>query len=212
MIISNAYWTILPLITQQITLIYAMLVSCILVSVILNANNNCQWILLFAGGYFMTIFNDYRSACRDVIQGTKEAPKRAAVYLSMIVTAAVFTKTNPTENSFNVQLSEGHHDLLLLGQPIRNRHSDAHIKSLQQNKTEGTLRYTNCGIFSIMWLCSHHSHVDRYDAQCSLVKPRWKDFHQQIVDVGLLGRWHSLQSAMHDYDVNPDEWEHTNTC
>ena len=61
-----------------------------------------------------------------------------------------------------------------------------------------------------MYIPSQATHfllIFRFDANCSLVKPRWVDFHKQVVDVGFLGRWTSLRKAMFEFDVNQDEWD-----
>ena len=58
-----------------------------------------------------------------------------------------------------------------------------------------------------MWLAGYDPAVDKFEAQSGLVKPRWVDFHKQIVDVGVLGRWHAIHKAMFEFDVNPDEWD-----
>ena len=155
----------------------------------------------------MNIASDYKAAVTDMVQDMKQAPKKTTFYLTLLASGAMLAKTNPSQTSFEVMLSDCHHDLLLLGDPIRNRHSDAFIQMLQENYRAGTIRYTNCGLFSLMWLAGYDPAVDKFEAQSGLVKPRWVDFHKQIVDVGVLGRWHAIHKAMFEFDVNPDEWD-----
>ncbi|KAL8584654.1 hypothetical protein ACOMHN_002383 [Nucella lapillus] len=159
------------------------------------------------GEYFLSIARDYRAAVQDMVQDMKDSPRKTAVYLSLLAAGAVLAKTNPSETNFQEKVWHCHHDLLLLGNPIRNKHSDSHIHFLQGHYREGTLRYTNCGFFSLMWVGENDPAVDKFEARCGLVKSQWLEFHQQIVDVGVLGRWHRLEKAMVDYDISADEWD-----
>ena len=80
----------------------------------------------------MNIASDYKAAVTDMVQDMKQAPKKTTFYLTLLASGAVLAKTNPSQTSFEVMLSDCHHDLLLLGDPIRNRHSDAFIQMLQE--------------------------------------------------------------------------------
>jgi hypothetical protein len=164
-------------------------------------------VLLVTGGYFQNIFNDYRAAFLDMVQDMKDAPRKTTFYLTLVASGVVLAKTNPSKVSFEIALAECHHEILMLGPPIRNRISDNHIQMLQSHFREGTLRITNCVFFSLVWTTANDPAVDRFDAQCGLVKPRWRDFHKTVVDVGVLGRWLELRKYMVDYDINPDEWD-----
>ncbi|XP_076462428.1 mitochondrial import inner membrane translocase subunit Tim29-like [Babylonia areolata] len=157
--------------------------------------------------YFMRIATDYKAAVADMVQDMKDSPKKSAIYLSLLGAGAVLAKTNPSELSFQEKVWHSHHDLLLVGDPIRSRHSDSHITFLQERYRENTLRYTNCGLFSLMWVAEYDPAVDKFEARCGLVKPRWLEFHKQVVDVGVLGRWYWLGKAMVDYDINEEEWD-----
>lgn len=160
-----------------------------------------------SGGFFNSIFTDYKAAVLDAVQDMKDAPRKATFYISLLTSGAVLAKTSPSESHFETALSDCHHDLLLLGDPIRNRQSDDHIQTIQMYYREGRIRYTNCGLFSLIWLAGYKPAVDTFDARCKLVRPQWLDFHKQVLDVGVLGRWFYLRKAMHEFDVNPDEWD-----
>ena len=158
-------------------------------------------------GFFTNLTHDYKSAVVDMVQDMQQAPKKATFYLSLLASGIILAKTSPSEADFHAMLSDCHHDLILLGEPIRNRLSDTHVRRLQGCVREGTLRYTNCGFFSLVWEAGYDQDVNKFEAQCGLVKPRWLEFHRQIVDVGVLGRWYYLTQAMVEYDVNVDEWD-----
>ncbi|PVD22643.1 hypothetical protein C0Q70_15898 [Pomacea canaliculata] len=159
--------------------------------------------------YFLNIAVDYKAAVSEMIADMRSHPGKTAVYVSVLTAAATLARTNPSETSFHVAVTESAHELLLLGESIRNHHSDDHVQSLLQASLNGTLRYSNCGLFSLMWIADCSPVVNTYKSQCKLVKPRWSQFHQHIVDIGILGRWHKLYQAMHDYDVNMEEWDAT---
>ncbi|KAK7508321.1 hypothetical protein BaRGS_00000560 [Batillaria attramentaria] len=157
--------------------------------------------------YFQNIANDYKAAVLEMAEDMKASPRKSAFYLAVLGTGALLAKTNPSEVSFRATVTENAQDLMMLGDPIRNYKSDRYVQRLQEAYLEGTLRYTNCGLFSLIWIAGFDPAVSKYEARCKQVKPRWTEFHKQVVDIGVLGRWRMIHRAMQDYDINPDEWD-----
>ena len=70
---------------------------------------------------------------------------------------------------------------------------------------EGRLAYRSFLLFSVVY--SAHENSELREFSKTFLAPRWLEYLDRVVDVGVLGRWHYLENAMLDYDVNEDEWK-----
>ncbi|XP_041360883.1 LOW QUALITY PROTEIN: mitochondrial import inner membrane translocase subunit Tim29-like [Gigantopelta aegis] len=163
------------------------------------------------GNYFLNILNDYKQAFVDLGQDMKSRPIKSGIYLGLLGAFGVLVKTKPSVDSYNAELIEKAHDLLLIGDLIRNKYSDEYLRDVVSSLKDGRLRFLNLGVCRVVWRSNYSSWVKLYDAQCKQLKPRWTEFHKQVVDIGVCGRWIYLDRAMEEYDVSEDEWKQTKT-
>ncbi|XP_061167884.1 mitochondrial import inner membrane translocase subunit Tim29-like [Saccostrea echinata] len=158
------------------------------------------------GNYIYNIYNDYKVVAQETIQDCKNNPVKASIYISFLSFFGLLYKTNPTERDFKQELLDDAHEMLLIGEPIRNVNTDRYLCSLLEAQRDGRLRYRSLLFFSLVYFDNMSHESDLFEARCKLIKPHWKDFHKSIVEVGILGRFVNLRKAMEDYDVNPQEW------
>lgn len=144
----------------------------------------------------------------ETLHDAKQHPFKTSAYFASLSVAAYFMKTNPTKLQFERQLTECANDLAIVGDPIRNPHSDKHIQHLVYCANAGLLRRTNLAVFSVMWTDNYDPAVDVYEARCKLLKVGWFEWPERVIDIGILGHWRWLERVMIDYDINPDEWVH----
>ena len=156
--------------------------------------------------YAKGILDDYKSVAVETWNDMKERPIKSTVYISLIVGVVVLIKTNPAEKDFYTKVTENYIQLMLVGEPIRNKTSVSSISHIANEASEFRLRYYNFGLFSLICSRPYGPQVDLYEANCKYVKPHWTEFHKSIVDIGVLGTWINLEKAMQNYDVQPEEW------
>lgn len=141
----------------------------------------------------------------------KNRPFKAGIYLSILATAGVFFKLNPNRYDYQTALLENANELSLVGEPIRNPTAVHHIESRLWEFKDDKLRYLNLGVCTLIWVARFNSTAELYEAKCSHLDSQWVKFHEDVVDVGVLGHWLNLEKAMEEYDVNPTEWETSTT-
>lgn len=163
--------------------------------------------LCFSGSFIYNIINDYKVVAQETIQDCRDCPVKASFYISLLSFVGVLYKTNPTEREFRQELIEDAQEMLLIGEPIRNVNTDKYLCGLLEAQRDGRLRYQSLLLFSIIYFDNLSKESDLYEARCKLIKPHWMDFHKNVVEVGILGRFLNLRKAMLDYDVNPEEWD-----
>lgn len=163
--------------------------------------------LCFSGSFIYNIINDYKVVAQETIQDCRDRPVKASFYISLLSFVGVLYKTNPTEREFRQELIEDAQEMLLIGEPIRNVNTDKYLCGLLEAQRDGRLRYQSLLLFSIIYFDNLSKESDLYEARCKLIKPHWMDFHKNVVEVGISGRFLNLRKAMLDYDVNPEEWD-----
>ncbi|XP_064605217.1 mitochondrial import inner membrane translocase subunit Tim29-like [Liolophura sinensis] len=159
------------------------------------------------GQYILMVLSDYKSVAVETVQDMKDKPVKASIYLTGIATIGLFLKTNPDEQSYKIKLKSAANDLLLVSDMVRNPKSDHFVQKLSWAYKDGKLKYQTFGVFSVMWLDSFPSRLNLFEAKCSHLKTPWYQFHQNVVDIGYLGKWRVIDKEMVDYDVKPSEWE-----
>lgn len=140
--------------------------------------------------------------------GAWERPVKASVYMTLVGGAWACFYTKPDQSSFEATLLERSGQLGLLSPWIRNGTSDGHVQNLVKLRNEGRLHHVSLGFLSLVYRTEYDPDATLYEAQCSNVSPRWREFPQRILDVGFVGRWWILDSKMKDYDVNDEEFKH----
>ncbi|XP_010749346.3 mitochondrial import inner membrane translocase subunit Tim29 [Larimichthys crocea] len=161
-----------------------------------------------AGVWCRSLLSDYKEACREVFVGAWERPVKASVYMTLVGGAWACFYTKPDQSSFEATLLERSGQLGLLSPWIRNGTSDGHVQNLVKLRNEGRLHHVSLGFLSLVYRTEYDPDATLYEAQCSNVSPRWREFPQRILDVGFVGRWWILDSKMKDYDVNDEEFKH----
>ncbi|XP_055950245.1 mitochondrial import inner membrane translocase subunit Tim29-like [Argiope bruennichi] len=156
--------------------------------------------------FWLALIADYKSVGMDVIQGSKERPKKAVLITSGLGIMFGALITNPDEQSFYDQHIKNSSTLVMVTDPIRNPAAEEHITYLTRCENQGLLRHTNLLFFSLMWVADYDKNCDIYAQQCKYLRPKFLTFYQRIVDVGLFGRWLNLKFKMKDFDINPNEW------
>jgi hypothetical protein len=159
------------------------------------------------GRYFKNIYKDYETVAIETWADMRAKKLKSAIYLSILGTSGYLIATNPSEPSFYEQLTCNTNELLMVGNPIRNVHSDSHMQKLSRYHNQRRLRRFTFCVCCVMWVDNFDAQVDLYEAQCKHLKVGWLDWQERIVDVGVAGRWLYLDRAMRDYDINPEEWE-----
>lgn len=162
--------------------------------------------MFVSGNYLYGIYGDYRTVAVETVVEMKNRPLKSFVYLGLMTTGAVLVKTNPNEQHLHVTLLEDANELMLVGDVVRNPKSDEHIQTLLKAMKDDRLRRISLGFFSFLYITQFTKGIDLYEAQCRQVKPHWTQFHKHIVDVGVFGKWLTINKAMRDFDINPEEW------
>lgn len=160
--------------------------------------------MIFA--YLKLVRDDYIAVGKDMISDSKAHPLKATVIYATLGFSFYAFLTNPTEHDFRNKLLSEANDVLLVSETIRNPASAAHVKALLSYYNEGLIRRLNLGVASLIWIDNYNKSCDLFEARCKSLKPRWVTFHDRVVDVGFCGRWWSIERAMTDFDINPDEF------
>ena len=87
---------------------------------------------------------------------------------------------------------------------IRNRTSEQFIDHIRNLESEGRLGHLSLGLCSVVF--SRHINPELCEYGAVYLGPRWAEYLDRVVDVGLVGRWWNMEQAMEDYDINEDEW------
>ena len=173
-------------------------------------NQLAQWhtcvVVSVSGQYFKNIIDDYVYVFKEIGSDIKTYPIRSTVYTSSLLGFVYLWKTNPGESMFKEQLANNNNTLLLIGQPIRNPFADKFMTTVNDCYNNGTLKYLNLGVCSVMWVDNYGKEADLYLARCPPLKVGWLDMKDRIVDVGILNKWWFIETAMENWDINPQEW------
>ncbi|XP_046481463.1 mitochondrial import inner membrane translocase subunit Tim29 [Neodiprion pinetum] len=161
--------------------------------------------------YWKNLFIDYRDVAKDVAQGCKDRPIRASIYFSLLGSVYYFSRHNPSPDSYRNMLIEESNKMMMVGEPIRNRQSVRHLKSIEQCFNEGIIRRLSLGIVSFIWLDNYDKECAYYKATCSYLKPQYLGFHHRIVDIGFMDKWWLLEDKMTDFDINEEEFKDFST-
>jgi len=128
-------------------------------------------------------------------------------WVSGIAAAFYCASTNPTEISFRDTVISMSNEMALIPKSILNTAAANHITFLESCYNQGIVRRLSIGVASFIWLDNYDPAVGNYASQCSYLQPRYLRFHQRVIDIGFIGRWWMMDSAMIDFDVNPFEWK-----
>ncbi|GFN80167.1 mitochondrial import inner membrane translocase subunit tim29 [Plakobranchus ocellatus] len=159
------------------------------------------------GEYLLMVANDYKVVAQETFQDVTSGSIKAASYLSGLVALGVLHRANPTKRDLETVLMESAHDLSLVGESIRSEKADEFVDKLCSAQRDGRLHYTSLGILSLVWISEQRDGLDLYTAKCKHTNLPWYQWHEKVVDVGILGKFMVLDKNMKDYDVNQNEWD-----
>lgn len=143
----------------------------------------------------------------ETVQHVKDKPRKATLYFTGVAIMTALAKTNPSEKDFRDVVMEMEKELMCLSDLVRNPEVNGFIQTILNCRVHDTLHVTNLGLLSIAWRSEFSPSCDVFVAQCNRVKPRWRDFHKQVLDIGICNRWIYLERMWKDFDINPEEWE-----
>ena len=160
------------------------------------------------------VYIDYKNVFFDLCKFVYNKPLKALRNFSFISVFVGIWYSNPERDSYIAQLMENANTLVLLSSKVRNPRTNDAIQELVKLNSENRLSVHDFGLFSLVREKKHSDVSCFYEARCYYLKERWLYMYKSIVDIGFLGKWHFLEKAMIDYDVNedelsllPDSWE-----
>ncbi|XP_070564336.1 mitochondrial import inner membrane translocase subunit Tim29-like [Ptychodera flava] len=157
--------------------------------------------------FIKLLLSDYKAVAMDTVSDIKERPIKASFYISVLGVFGYAFYSNPDYDSFDVEVVKASNELLQLGHIVRNPESDQHLQNILRWRNQGILRRWNLVFFSLMWTDNYNQECVSFEAQCKHLKPRWLNFQDRIVDIGVFGRWYVMKKKMTDYDINPAEFD-----
>ena len=87
-----------------------------------------------------------------------------------------------------------HEDLTITPASNRNKTVQNHLNLVTRCENEGTLRFTNLGILTLVWRDNFDASVGSFQSQCSYLKPTYSEILQErLIDVGFHGKWQILE-------------------
>lgn len=155
-------------------------------------------------GYWKNLCIDYRDVFVDVGKQMKDRPIRSSVYGITGTFLYYCSRHNPTESDFIEELRKFNADLILVHESCHKPEAAEYLKFLERAHNQGLIRTLNLGVLSIQWLHDYDAALGVYKATCLYTQPNYLQFHERIVDIGLLDRWWKLDKKMIDYDVNTE--------
>ena len=158
--------------------------------------------------YFRNLYTDYSESSLEVLKNCQNRPFKASMYSAIGLTLLYLNQNRPNEQHFQDQFVRFNHDLGQISDLNRNKISQNHCQRVQKNQNQGTLRFTNLGIATLVWEDDFDSSVGNFRSQCSYMQPTYKEIiSTRIVDFGINGKWRQFEKVMKDYDINFDEWD-----
>lgn len=159
------------------------------------------------GNYLKIVAEDYKAVAQETVQDITSGSIKAAVYLTGLASLGFLYKANPTERDLETVLLESAHDLSLISESIRNTQADCFVDKLCSARRDGSLHHTSLGVLSLVWISENRDELDLYSAKCKHTNLPWYQWHKKIVDIGILGKFMTLDKLMKDYDINNSEWK-----
>ncbi|XP_055911284.1 mitochondrial import inner membrane translocase subunit Tim29 [Eupeodes corollae] len=151
--------------------------------------------------YWKSLVNDYYEAGKGALQTAKEKPLRTSILSTIGVAAYLSAKNNPDEVALLTEIRNKNGELLMVHESCQRSSSTEHLKLLERSINQKTLRVTNLGVMTIVWLHDFSSDLCTYKAICKWLQPQYSTFHERIIDVGFWNRWWNLEKKMTDYDI-----------
>ena len=156
--------------------------------------------------YLKLVYADYKEVFLDLYKGSKKHPIRSSLYFLTAGGLFYLTKHNPDQTTYRNQLIESSEKLILVSKTIQNPKSLNYLQEIEKYYNEGVIRRLNLILFSIIWIDNNDNNCVIYKSVCPYLRPRYSDYFQRIIDVGVLDKYWLLDKFMTDYDVNESEF------
>ncbi|EFP05834.1 hypothetical protein CRE_27398 [Caenorhabditis remanei] len=156
--------------------------------------------------YFQRMGTDYATVARETVAGCKERPLKAGVVFSGLGFLTYAYRTNPTELEMLDYLCERRQQLVLVPSSEHNPATTKELTSRDFLLSQNRLHHYNLWFFSLSVASDYNDKLRIYSSQDSNLKDwPWTELWRNIVDVGALGKWHRMDKAFIDYDINTNE-------
>ncbi|CAJ0610412.1 unnamed protein product [Cylicocyclus nassatus] len=156
--------------------------------------------------YWKKIGNDYKTVAIETFEGCKRKPYKAGIYLSGLGGLIYAYQTNPTQESMLNELREWRQIMTLVPPPIHNRQADEELAERSVLLCQNRLHYYNLWFFSLLVRSTYDNSISTYESQDPNLKEWiWKEFYNNILDIGFFGKWYKFHQKLKDYDINEDE-------
>lgn len=170
--------------------------------------------------YWKNVFIDYKAVAVDVKEDIKEKPVKAICIFSFLGALVYCAKNNPDEVNFreaclrylfnscvkNLVIKyigfSAANQLMLVHPNTQKQETVKYLKTIEQCHNQNKLKRLNIGIASIMWTNYYSDSCHIYQADCPHLQVQYKQFKNQILDIGFLNKWWILNHKMENYDVN----------
>ena len=153
------------------------------------------------------ILTDYVEVAKDLIQGARQRPVKAALYLISGTAFTITWRKRPDYASYINDVVEYANELSMCSELVRRPSAKQYIDTITRQHSDGYLRYVNLGLVAIILQRSYSPSCSNYHETCKHLQPRVWTLTERVVDVGFWGQWRNLEMEMLDFDVNEEELE-----
>ncbi|XP_022911278.1 mitochondrial import inner membrane translocase subunit Tim29 [Onthophagus taurus] len=152
--------------------------------------------------YWKNVYKDYKDVAVDVTTDLRQKPMKAFGIFTGIGLATFCAKMNPDATHFRNDYLKACNDLILVHTSLQKQVSADHLKFIEHCYNIKVLRYTNLGLFSIVWVDQFSDACKIFEAECPYLQIEYGKFYGRVIDIGFLNTWWILRSKMIDYDIN----------
>lgn len=153
------------------------------------------------------VYDDYFRVVVTTYLDCVANPTRSCLVFGVASGVYYIKSNNPNELSYRSAVLDTRNRFILVSNSIRNPRAVEHLKMIDRSLSQGLIRHSDCGLFSIIWIDEYDDDVSLYKTNCPYLSRRWIKIPSKIIDVGFLGQWWILKYKMINSDVNIDEFE-----
>lgn len=152
--------------------------------------------------YWKSVGKDYKDVALSVRDDFKTYPVKSSLKVAGLGLLALCGAKNPNQRSFRSKYIQCANDVALVSSSIVNPRAVDHLKYIENCYNANLIRYTNLGLFSIIWVDNHSEDCKTYESNCSYLKIQYSQFFNHVLDVGFFNIWWNISRKMLDYDIN----------
>ena len=151
------------------------------------------------------ILTDYVEVARDLVQGAKQRPLKAVLYLTTTSAFTVTWRKRPDYAGYLDDVVNYANELGMCSEAVRRPSAKRYVDNISKLHSDGRLKYVNLGVVAVILKRWYSPTCANYHETCKHLQPRWWTARERVVDVGFWGRWRNLEIEMRDFDVNEEE-------